>query len=302
MSTGNYGINRPADITPKDVEIFLQYKEDRNTMGDNLIKLQPEDVLIPTANPNNNEITPELFGGLYTLKLESNIFNKKGFYTIMIKPKEIRTTILDCGVLSSSPDVRGIILDMNSVPSEFLSDFQNNGLTGYRIEYLDKSLLDNTKINNLFTIITSNNKAEPVSQNLVNTNQKAIRYRFNDNSGLVFCTLTPSAAPSIKPNALPYIGVPNQEIIITNTFFNPLMVEIEMVEHDIESLAYVLYGNQTKSLEDGKYTVYNFDNEIFYQANLYEIKDKFTGKPLFEVREISSEIDFNKQFKTITDI
>jgi hypothetical protein len=80
------------------------------------------------------------------------------------------------------------------------------------------------------------------------------------------------------------------------------MIEIEMVEHDIETLAYVLYGNQTKSLEDGKYTVYNFNNEIFYQANIYEIKDKFTGKPLFEVREGTTEIDFSKQFNIITKI
>ena len=34
---------------------------------------------------------------------------------------------------------------------------------------------------NFFKIVTSNNRAEPVNQNLTNTNQKAIRYRFNDN-------------------------------------------------------------------------------------------------------------------------
>lgn len=75
-----------------------------------------------------------------------------------------------------------------------------------------------------------------------------------------------------------------------------------MVQHDIETLAFGLFGNQTKSLEDGIYTIYNFNNEIYKQYNLYEIKDKFTGKPLFEVREERTSIDFNKNFTNITTI
>ena len=34
------------------------------------------------------------------------------------------------------------------------------------------------------------------------------------NSNLIFCTLSPSTAPSNKPNAVPYIGQPNQNIIM----------------------------------------------------------------------------------------
>jgi hypothetical protein len=104
----------------------------------------------------------------------------------------------------------------------------------------------------------------------------------------------------VKPNALPYIGVPGQNIIITNTFFNPIMMEIEMVEHDNETIAYALYGNQTKSLDDGIYTIYNFNNGIYRQYNLYEIKDRFTGKPLYEVREEKKIIDQTKDFDSIT--
>jgi hypothetical protein len=74
------------------------------------------------------------------------------------------------------------------------------------------------------------------------------------------------------------------------------MIEVEMVQHDVETLAFALFGNQTKSLEDGIYTIYNFSNEIYKQYNLYEIKDKFTGKPLFEIREEITSIDFNKTF------
>lgn len=307
MATGTMGIVRAADITPDDVEIFYHYTPSRDSIGNtSLIKLEPNDVLIKVDNPNKNQsgVTGfEIFGGMYTLKLPTATFGAKGFYTIIIKPIEIRTKIVDVGVLSAFPDIKGLLFDTSSIPTKFLSKFENNGLVGYRVEYLNTNTAStDAKVNNFFRIITSNNKAEPVNQNLTNTNQKAIRYRFNDNSSLTFCTVSPSSAPNVKPNALPYIGQPNQQIIITNTFFNPIMLEVEMVQHDIETLAMALLGNQTKSLEDGIYTIYNFNNDIYKQYNLYEIKDKFTGTPLFEVREERASIDFSKTFSTITTI
>ncbi len=75
-----------------------------------------------------------------------------------------------------------------------------------------------------------------------------------------------------------------------------------MVDYDVETLAYALFGNQTKSLEDGIYTIYNFNNQIYKQYDLYEIKDKFSGVPLFEVREQRTAIDFNKNFSTIITV
>jgi hypothetical protein len=118
---------------------------------------------------------------------------------------------------------------------------------------------------------------------------------------LIFCTLTPSSAPTNKPNAVPYIGQPNQNIIITNTFFNPITMDIEIVEHDISTLAISLYGNQTKSMEDGIYTIYDTDNNIYKQYNLYEIRDQF-NELLYEVRQDrGSDIDFSKNFTNITE-
>jgi hypothetical protein len=243
----------------------------------------------------------ELFGGLYTLKLPISIFSTKGIYTIIIKPAEIRTRIVDVGVLSSFPDIKGVLFDIADVPSNFSAKFENNGLIGYRLEYIDTTRID-AKIPNLFRVITSNNRAEPVNQNLTNSNQKAIRYRFNDSSTLVFCTVSPNSASNVQPNAFPFIGSSNQDVILTNTFFNPLMVEIEMVDQDIDTLAYALYGNQAKSLDDGIYTIYNFNNQIYKQYDLFEIKDQYTGKPLFEVRESRSNIDFTKTFTNITTV
>lgn len=298
MATGVYGTVRPADVSTDDMEMFLHFTPSRDVPGDSaLTKLDPAVHLTRVDNPNNTN-GAEVFGGLYTLNLPSSTFGQKGIYTIVIKPIEIRTRIVDCGVLSAFPNVKGLVFDTNEVDANFLNRFQNNGLLGYRIEYL-QSGSNSVKLRNFFTIITSNNKAEPVNQNLTNTNQKAIRYRFNDNSSLVFCTVTPSSVSNVKPNVLPFIGETNQEVIITNTHFNPVMIEIEMVEHDIETLAYGIFGPQTKSLEDGVYTIYNFDQEIYKQYNLFEIKDQFTGKPLFEVKEPRTNIDDLKEFDTI---
>jgi hypothetical protein len=299
MATGNYGTIRPADVSVEDVEIFYSYTPNRESITSvELFPLDPAQVLIPATNPNN---ISEIFGGLYTLKLPTSVFGTKGFYNIIIRPRQIRATIQDCAVLIDNQDVKGIVFDINQIPLEFQNRFENGNLVGYRIEYLkEQTGTGQDKIQNLFRIVTSNNRALPITQNQGNSNASQA-YSFNDNSTSVFCTVTPASAPSIKPNATPFIGNPQQQVIITNTFFNPVMLEIEMVEFDEETLAYALFSNQTKSLEDGIYTIYNFGNEIYRQYNLYEVKDQFTGKPLYEVREQKFTIDPTKDFDDITN-
>jgi hypothetical protein len=93
-----------------------------------------------------------VLGGLYNLKLPADQFNKLGIYTLMIRPTQIRTTITDCGVLSALPNVKGIVIDLNNVPSQYRNKFVNQGLVGFRVEYLNP---DGTKIPNFFRIITS---------------------------------------------------------------------------------------------------------------------------------------------------
>ena len=299
MATVNYGTIRPADVSIDDVEIFYSYTPNRESLTTvELQSLDPAEVLIPANNPNN---VNEIFGGLYTLKLPTSVFGSKGFYSIIIRPKQIRTTIQDCGLLVDNQDVKGLVFNINQIPLELQNRFENGNLVGYRVEYIkEQTGTGQDKIQNLFRIITSNNRALPISQNQGNSNASQA-YTFNDNSTSVFCTVSPSSAPSIKPNAIPFIGNPLQDVIITNTFFNPVMLEIEMVEFDEETLAYALFSNQTKSLEDGIYTIYNFGNQIYRQYNLYEVKDQFTGKPLYEVREQKFTIDPTKDFDDITN-
>jgi hypothetical protein len=301
MATGSYGTIRPADVSPEDVEIILNYTPSRDqTSNFVLTKLNAQSILKPYFNNlstgvNNNV---EILGGLYNLTLPSNVFNQIGIYTLYIRPAQIRTKILDCGVLSALPNVRGIVIDLNSVPAQYRNKFINQGLVGFRIEYLNTS---GTKIPNFFRIITSSFFCEPVVQNLTNTSVRSIRYQYTDNNtNLIFCTLSPSSAPTNKPNAIPFIGQPNQNIIITNTFFNPITLDIELAEHDFDTLAIALYGNQSKSMEDGVYTLYDRNNNIYRQYNLYEIRDQF-NELLYEVRQDrGNNIDYSKSFTNIT--
>lgn len=302
MATGTYGTIRPADVSPEDVEIILNYTPSRDET-DNFVltKLDAKSILRPYFNSQTTGgvADVEILGGLYNLRLPAEQFNKIGIYTLFVRPAQIRTTILDCGVLSALPNVKGIIIDLNSVPSEFKNKFVNQGLVGFRVEYLNS---DNTKIPNFFRLITSSFFCEPVVQNLVNTSQKAIRYRYTDNStNLIFCTMSPSSAPTNKPNATPYIGQPNQNIIISNTFFNPITLDVEIAEHDFSTLAIALFGNQTKSMDDGIYTLYDTSNNIYRQYNLYEIRDQFNNL-LYEVRQDrGNNIDYSKNFTNITE-
>ena len=189
MATGTYGTIRPADVSPEDVEIILHYTPSRDdTTSFVLKKLDAPSILRPYfSNPTIGGNVKELLGGLYNLKLPADEFNKIGIYTLMIRPAQIRTKISDCGVLSSLPNVKGIVISLSDVPSDFLNKFVNQGLVGFRVEYLND---DGTKIPNFFRIITSCFFCEPVVQNLTNTVAKAIRYRYTqNNTNLLFCTL-----------------------------------------------------------------------------------------------------------------
>jgi hypothetical protein len=77
------------------------------------------------------------------------------------------------------------------------------------------------------------------------------------------------------------------------------MIEVEIVENDISTLAIALYGNQTKSIEDGIYTIYDTNNNIYKQYNLYEIRSQF-NELLYEVRQNrGSNLDTTKIFDNI---
>ena len=301
MAIGAYGTIRPSDVSPEDVQIIMNYTPSRDVTDTFILtELDAQTLLKPYFNntETGGNAGVEILGGLYNLTLPAEQFNALGIYTLYLRPAQIRTRITDCGVLSALPNVKGIIIDITNVPVQFQNKFVPQGLVGFRIEYLNA---DGSKIPNFFRVVTSSFFCEPVVTNEINTTQKSIRYRYVDgSSNLIFLTLSPSSSPTNKPNATPFIGQPDQSIIISNTFFNPVTLEIDMVEYDVSSLAIALYGNQTKSIDDGIYTIYDSENNIYRQYNLYEIRDQFNAL-LYEVRQSrGNNIDFSKNFTTIT--
>lgn len=302
MAVGSYGTIRPADVSPDDVEIIMHYVADRTAAADvSLVKLTASSVLTPvfhnSSTGGSNGV--EILGGMYNLRLESSTFDEKGLYTLHIRPKQIRVRISDCGVLSSLPSVRGIVIDLTNVPQLDRNKFTPQGLVGYRVEYID--INNSQKVPNFYKVVTSSFYCEPVTTNLTNSTQKSIRYRYTDTpTNLMFLTVTPSSSPTTRPNIVPFIGQPGQNIILTNSYFNPTTIEIEMVEHDISTLALALYGNQSKALNSGIYTIYDGSNNIYKQFNLYEVKDQF-NETLYEVREERTDIDQTLNFGDITE-
>lgn len=299
MALGTYGTKRPADVSPSDIEVLVVYMTNRNDLATQEITRYPgTSVITPVMhNTNTGGNTVEILGGLYNLTLPANAIQRKGYYSVYIRPVQIRAKIYDCGNLATYPDVYGIVFNTQTAPVEFYNKFQSNGLNGYRIEYLNN---DGTKILNTHRIITSSFLVEAVSENNTNTIQKSITYRYNTAGTLLFCTLTPNIAPSFKPDATPFVGLKGQNIIITNTDFNPIVLDIEMVDYDVESLAIALYGDQLKTIDDGVYTIFDFDGNIYSQYDLYEIRNGENEK-LAEVRKRRADdnIDTTKRITNI---
>ena len=294
-----YAIVKPTLIAPaQDVEVFYHYRPSRSSEDSSFKqfkKISDVSSIFSNSEFENTDETDMRLPGMYNLNLPVSIFGKKGIYTIYIKPKEIRCTIKDVGSLAAYPDVKGIIIDMNDVENQTL--FDADKLVGYRVEYFEYEG-SGLRRQQYYRLITSNNMCEPVSQNLTSANTNANGYRFNGSGSLCFVTLTPSTSPSFKSNSKPYIGTPNQKIVITNTKFDPVMIELEMVDHDIETLSIMAEGEMVRNLENGRVSTYNFEGEIYKQMEFFTVKDNYTKNNVAEVKtdksdNIDNSLDIN---------
>ena len=228
-----------------------------------------------STNYSDNAGAVSVLPGMHNLKLPVDKFGTPGIYTIYIKPKEIQATISDIGVLTAYPNIRGIILNSNDINTTNTKIFNNGALIGYRIDYYDST---GSQID-MYRIITSNNRCEPVSQNFNDVSGKGVKYRLNNSSNLIFCTVTPSTAMSFNPNDLPSLGSTNDGgfIKLVNTKFNPIALEIEMVEHDVQDVVTMLEGDQIRNLDNALITTFNKDGEIYHQAEYGNIVDTEEG-------------------------
>lgn len=292
------GVTRPADVSIDDIDIYYNYIPNRETNNDNMYKLVASELLsynyLPSDDDTYVENNENLLEGLYNLKLPASIFKDLGIYTIYIKPKKIITSVIDCSVLYSLPNVKGIVLNVNDLPEGLRA---NNALQGYRIEYVD--INTNNKIRNVVRFVVTSNKVIPISQNVGNSNQKSIRYKFDDSGSLIFLQLTPSSSSDVKPNVSPFIGVPNQTIIISNTFFTPIAIEVDMVQNTIDTLSDMVGGEQIKDVKNGILTYYDKNRVITKQFNIYEIKNDVGDVPLYEVKEKRINVDGTQDINAI---
>lgn len=279
MSSGIFGSVRPAKVDPsRDCEILYTYRPTRS-MDDTSFNgkyktMEPSECLINSVTENNVPID-----GVFELRLPLDKFNKKGFYTIYIRPKEIKARITDVSVLAAYPDVKGVVI-LNPGVSD---------LTGYRIEFSDGTT----------RLIKSCNRCQPVAVSTGDGYPKATRYNLSDTSSdIFFCTVSPSSAPSFNPNGYPYIGVPGEEITLCNTLFTPKMIEIEMVDHDADTISYMLEGDQVRDRDNAIITTYNEDKEIYHQADYYTVKSRL-GLPLYDVKQGRENIDTSQSYENI---
>lgn len=269
MNNGTYGTVRLADVDVSDITIVYTYNKNNYTTDDIVAKeLNAFEVLSQVMDSNKNPVY-----GLYTLKLPEDIFSEIGIYNILLKPKTFTTVIQDIGVLSSRSDIKGMVIDLNN-PSlaSVRNKLVNGGLDGYRIEYIK----NNNKIKNTFRIVTSSNKCELVNDITSSTSQKIVRYRFNDYSNLMFLTLTPSSNSEAKINSDVFIGDVGDTIEFSNTFFDPILLEVEIVNTTLETLRHGIYGSQTED-RDGRFVIYTDDEDRmpYREYNIYTEKDEY---------------------------
>jgi hypothetical protein len=288
MAVGIYGSRTLANVTLDDVDILYSYSPNRESVGD--VQLQPLYGTITSAD------FLKMFGadGLYKLRLPSAIFKDLGFYNVLIKPKSFETTIVDCSYVVTNDNnqtqfsKKGIVIP--------LTQFQAyNNLVGYQIEYFDNF---GNKIKNLTRIITSSDMVS-VSPNNNTINQGATAYVLDPNGSNIFLTVTPDESSVISRNVPIDIGRQGQRIVLSNTYFDPIFIEVEMVEHTIETLAIALYGNSTRDLETGVLSYFNADGTIYRQYNLYTRKKQFTHGNI-DIREGRTIINFNTDFTQIS--
>ena len=74
------------------------------------------------------------------------------------------------------------------------------------------------------------------------------------------------------------------------------MLELEMVEHDAETLSYMLEGNQLIDKDNALITTFNPRGEIYHQSEYGAYKDTY-GNPLYEFKKVKDNIDFNQKVR-----
>ena len=296
--SGLYGTVRSAKIDPiNDAELFYFYRPNRSTTAEDFTqfkKLSASNLVASHGDVDNKDKIEDVLPGMFNLRLPLDVFNDTGIYTVYIRPKECITKLVDVSVLADYPDIRGVVVNKNAVNG--VTD-----LTGYRIEYFDTSVEPAARTERAF-IITSCNFCKPIWVSVSDSVNMPKRYQYTDSSSnLLFCTLTPCSYGDYSPNVAPNIGTGVEEkdlVAIINTKFSPVMIEIEMVEHDAETITTMLEGDNIMDHDNAIMTHYNDNKEIYQQYDFYEQKNSL-GEPLYTVKRKRENIESSEDYDNI---
>ena len=295
--SGLYGTIRGAYIDPqKDVEMFYFYRPNRSTTDEDFKKFKPlSSSYLVRSHADIGGGIEDVLPGMFSLKLPLDTFNEKGIYTVYIRPKEKMAHLQDVSVLADYPSIRGVVIDKGEVGG--VSD-----LTGYRLEYFDTSNGNSALRTDKAFIITSCNFCKPVWVTVNDNINIPRRYQYTDSSSnMLFCTLTPCSYGDYSPNVAPNIGTgdPDKDLVaVINTKFSPVMIEIEMVEHDAETITTMLEGDTIMDYDNAIMTHYNEDKEIYQQYDFYEQKNTL-GEPLYTVKRKRENIEGGEDYDNI---
>ena len=77
MAIGTYGTVRPADVSLDDIDMFYTYSPDRETLANEVFRLNATELLSYSNLPEDDQIegNENILEGLYNLRLTSAIFN-----------------------------------------------------------------------------------------------------------------------------------------------------------------------------------------------------------------------------------
>ena len=284
MSIGIFGTKMLASVGVNDVDILYAFSPSREQLGD--VTFNP---LFPTITDGDLK---KMLGadGVFKLRLPADKFNQLGFYTIIIKPKTIETVIQDCSFVVSS-DNSSISISKKGIVIPAAQFQQAGSVVGYQIEYFDKN---NVKIRNLHRVVTSSDLVS-ISTNNNTVNQGASAYILDNAGTSLFLTVTPDEPSLISSNATIDIGQKGQTILISNTFFDPVTLEVEMTDMTLKTLGIGVFGSSTRDLETSILSYFDDQNRIYRQYNLYTTKKLF-GNGNIDIREQRSIVNLNQDF------
>ena len=288
MSIGIFGTKKLADVTIDDVDILYAFNASKEVIGDTAF--QP---LFPSITDADLK---KMLGadGVYKLRLPADKFNQLGFYTVLIKPKTIETVIQDCSYVVSS-DNNDVKLTKKGIVIPAAQFQKTSSIIGYQIEYFDKN---DVKIKNLHRIVTSSDLVS-ISTNNNTINQGASAYVIDPNGTNLFLTVTPDEPSIISSSSSVDIGQKGQRILVSNTYFDPITIEVEMTDMTIKTLGYGIFGNSTRDLEKSILSYFDDQNRIYRQYNLYTTKKKFSDGNI-DIREQRSIINLNQDFASVS--